>query len=182
MRKQLISKSKFLSLVLRHDPAVIGLILDQYGWADIDNLLINAQQHNIQITPEELTEIVETNEKKRFDLDVVKNRIRANQGHSIVVDLELTPTTPPEQLFHGSAVKNRKSILENGLIRGKRQYVHLSADIVTAKTVGSRRGSPIIFCVESRKMNQGGFLFYLSKNGVWLSEQVPSEYLHEIQI
>jgi putative RNA 2'-phosphotransferase len=180
MRKQLISKSKFLSLVLRHNPSLIGLVLDKHGWADIDNLLSNAQQHQIQITFEELAEIVETNEKKRFDLDLVRNRIRANQGHSIVVDLELIPTTPPNQLFHGSAVKNRQSILENGLIRGQRQYVHLSSDIVTAKTVGSRHGSPIVFCVETRTMNQRGFLFYLSKNGVWLTEQVPSEYLHEI--
>src|SRR5687767_7488065 len=126
MRKSLVSKSKFVSLVLRHDPGLIGLALDANGWANVDELLSRAAAHGTPLTAAELAEIVETNEKKRFDLDAGLNRIRANQGHSIAVDLELAPSEPPEQLFHGTAGKNRSSILAQGLIRGVRQHVHLS--------------------------------------------------------
>ena len=180
MQKNLTSKSKFLSLVLRHEPGAIGLVLDENGWANVDELLSKASIHGNSITRAELVEIVETNEKKRFDLDVPQNRIRANQGHSIVVDLELAPTAPPEELFHGSAVKNRDSILAQGLVRGARQHVHLSLDLSTARTVGIRHGSPIIFRVASGEMNRKGFVFFQSKNGVWLTDNVPANYLSEV--
>lgn len=164
--KNLTTKSKFLSLVLRHDPGLIDLTLDKNGWANVDELLTKSATKGQTITTEELLEIVQTNEKKRFNLDLTANRIRANQGHSIEVDLELTPTLPPPLLYHGSARKNRDSILLHGLLKGERQHVHLSADIETAHRVGSRHGSPIIFKVHSHTMHSQGHHFYQSKNGV----------------
>lgn len=179
MRKSLVSKSKFVSLVLRHDPGLIGLTLDANGWADVHELVSKAAAHGTALTAVELTEIVETNEKKRFDLDVSSNRIRANQGHSIKVDLELAPSEPPEQLFHGTAGRNRDSILAQGLVRGARQHVHLSSDVATARIVGARHGAPIVFAVASGDMFRKGHKFFLSKNGVWLTDAVPPGHLHE---
>lgn len=179
MRKPLISKSKFLSLVLRHDPGAIDLTLDANGWADVAELLSKAASHGTAISGEELVEIVETNEKRRFDLDVTTQRIRANQGHSIEVDLQFAPTNPPEELYHGTAVQNRDSILQTGLNRRARQHVHLSPDVVTARAVGSRHGAPIIFRVASGEMSRNGFVFFQSKNGVWLTDEVPPVYLQE---
>lgn len=180
MRKSLISKSRFISLVLRHDPGLIGLALDANGWANVAELLSKATAHGTHLTASELAEIVETNEKKRFDLDVSMNRIRANQGHSVEVDLELVPSQPPEQLYHGTARENRDSILAQGLNRGARQHVHLSTEIATATNVGTRHGPPIVLIVASGDMCRNGYKFFLSKNGVWLTETVPSEYLREI--
>lgn len=180
MQKALLSKSKFLSLILRHEPSVIGLTLDAYGWADVPELLAKAAAKGEHITLAELEEIVATNEKKRFDWDKGQNRIRANQGHSIEVDLELVAVVPPEELFHGSAVKNQASIQAKGLVKGERQHVHLSTDQATAKMVGSRHGSPVIFRVASGEMQRRGHLFYQSKNGVWLVDHVPAEYLNLI--
>jgi putative RNA 2'-phosphotransferase len=180
MRASLISKSKFLSLVLRHDPGAIGLALDQNGWADVDELLFKAAARGRAITRAELTEIVETNEKKRYELDVVRWRIRANQGHSIEVDLELAPTVPPEELFHGSATRNRDSIMTHGLTRAGRQHVHLSADIATARTVGARHGAPVVFRVASGDMSRKGHAFFISKNHVWLTDAVLPEHLREV--
>lgn len=181
MKKSLKPKSRFLSLVLRHNPGLIGLTLDQGGWADVDQLLLKSAQHGSGVTSEELIEIVETNEKKRFDLDFVNGRIRANQGHSISVELELSPSLPPEFLFHGTAIRNRDSILSHGLIRGVRQHVHLSSDIATARAVGTRHGSPFIFRVASGKMHREGHVFFQSKNGVWLAMEVPPQYLGDIE-
>ncbi len=180
MRGTLVSKSKFVSLVLRHNPGLIGLTLDPQGWAPVDELLSKAAAHGTLLTAAELAAIVATNEKQRFDLDAPRNRIRANQGHSIEVDLELAATPPPAQLFHGSAANNRSSILKAGLIRGARQHVHLSVDIATARIVGTRHGSPIVFSVASGDMHRDGHTFLLSKNGVWLTEAVPPKYLREI--
>jgi putative RNA 2'-phosphotransferase len=180
MRKSLLSKSKFLSLVLRHDPGVIGLSLDANGWADVTQLLSKAAAHGTPITVDELSEIVATNEKKRFDWDTAANRIRANQGHSIEVDLALSPAALPEELFHGSAVQNEASILAKGLLRGARQHVHLSSDIATAKIVGSRHGTPLVFLVASGEMHRQGHSFFLSKNGVWLTNEVPPLFLRRI--
>ena len=164
--------SKFLSLVLRHKPEEIGLILDSDGWADVNELL-----QKIDISFEDLKEVVNTNDKKRFAFSDDFNKIRANQGHSIKVDLKLEPTTPPEILFHGTAEKNITSILEKGLLKQDRNYVHLSADIDTAKKVGMRYGKSIIIKVNALKMNQEGHLFYISENGVWLTNFVPVGYL-----
>jgi putative RNA 2'-phosphotransferase len=180
MRKSLTSKSKFLSLVLRHDPGVIGLTLDANGWASVPELLSKAASHGTAISIDELGEIVATNEKKRFDWDTADNRIRANQGHSIEVDLELSPTAPPEELFHGTAVQNEASILAQGLLRRGRQHVHLSADIATARIVGTRHGVPLLFRVASVEMHRQGHTFFFSKNGVWLTDEVPAVFLRKL--
>lgn len=179
MRKSLLSKSKFLSLVLRHDPGVIGLALDANGWADVTQLLSKAAAHGTLITRDELSEIVATNEKQRFDWDTAANRIRANQGHSLEVDLALSPAAPPEELYHGSAVQYEASIRAQGLRRGARQHVHLSSDIATAKVVGARHGTPLVFLVASGEMHRQGHSFFLSKNGVWLTAEVPSTFLRK---
>ena len=177
MKKSLIRKSRLLSLVLRHDPRASGFQLDAHGWADVPTLLRAANARGHKLSQRELEEIVETNDKRRFDLDEKHNRIRANQGHSIAVDLELAPVEPPEYLYHGSATRNKDAILSQGLHSAKRQHVHLSVDQITAHKVGSRHGQPLIFTVASGKMHRQGHKFYQSKNGVWLTKQVPPEYL-----
>ena len=177
MRKVLVAKSKFISMVLRHDPGAIGLSLDHNGWADIADLLAKAAAGGSAITRAELEEIVETSEKKRFELDAAGSRIRASHGHSVEVDVELAAAEPPEELFHGSAVQNVDSILAKGLIRGERQHVHLAAEVATALRVGSRHGRPVVFRVASGAMHRRGFVFYLSKSGVWLTREVPAEFV-----
>jgi len=177
MRKELIRKSKLISLVLRHDPGAIGIGLDVNGWAIVADLLQKAASAGIKITYEELLEIVATNEKKRFDLDTERGRIRANQGHSIEVDVEIPEAFPPAELYHGTTMRNVDSILSQGLLKQGRQHVHLSQDISTARTVGSRHGAPVVFLVSSGNMSRKGYKFYLSKNGVWLTDKVPPEYL-----
>lgn len=181
MRTALVSKSRFLSLVLRHAPETIGLDLDPHGWAEVDPLLAKSAAHGKAISRAELDEIVATNEKKRFDLDPSLNRIRANQGHSIEVDLALTPEVPPEELYHGTAETNRASILAQGLLRGARQHVHLSAEVATARSVGMRHGRPIVFRVAARALHEAGGVFYRSKNGVWLTDFVPAGQLVEVE-
>jgi len=160
MRKELIRKSKLLSLVLRHDPGAIGVTLDINGWAIVEDLLRKATSAGTKITYKELLEIVATNEKKRFDLDTERGRIRANQGHSIEVDVEIPETLPPAELFHGTAIKNVDSILSQGLLKQSRQHVHLSQDISTARTVGTRHGAPVVFQVSSGEMSREGYKFY----------------------
>ncbi|MGI9404836.1 MAG: RNA 2'-phosphotransferase, partial [Hyphomicrobiaceae bacterium] len=169
--------SKFLSLVLRHDPSVIGIELDEAGWVDVSTLLIALQSHRPQITRERLIEIVETNDKRRFAFSVGCSRIRASQGHSIGIDLKLPPSAPPNSLFHGTAEKHLTSIRENGLLRGKRNHVHLSSDEETATRVGARQGEPIVLEIESGQMADSGFVFYVSDNGVWLTAYVPSTFI-----
>lgn len=175
MKKHLLRSSKFLSLVLRHDPAAIGLQLDPRGWAEVDDLLAKLAAAGHPLSPEELGEIVATNEKKRFVIE--GGRIRAQQGHSIDIELGLEPVVPPEVLFHGSAESNRASILQNGLHAAARQHVHLSHEADTARQVGSRHGRPMIFLVASGAMHSAGHAFYLSGNGVWLCDRVPPEFI-----
>ncbi|HNY32810.1 MAG TPA: RNA 2'-phosphotransferase [Fibrobacteria bacterium] len=177
MRPSLVSKSKFLSLVLRHAPETIGLVLDGHGWAQVADLLEKANQGKVALTIDELLEIVETNEKKRFELSPDDERIRAVQGHSIDVDLELSPTTPPATLYHGSAQQNLSGIRESGIQRGKRRYVHLSGDPETALKVGARHGKPVLLCLDTARLTQAGHLFCLSKNGVWLTDNVLPEFV-----
>jgi len=167
-----IKTSKFLSLVLRHKPEEIGLILDSDGWADVNELL-----QKIDVSFEDLKEVVNTNDKKRFAFSDDFNKIRASQGHSINVDLKLKPTIPPKILFHGTAEKNIASILENGLLKQNRNYVHLSADTDTAMKIGMRYGKPVVFKICALKMHKEGHLFYLSKNDIWLTEFVPAVFL-----
>ncbi|MPT31910.1 MAG: RNA 2'-phosphotransferase [Chryseobacterium sp.] len=172
--------SKFLSLVLRHQPETIDLILDENGWANVDELREKCSKHKIDFTLEELNEVVETNDKKRFIFNEDKTKIRANQGHSIDIDLALKPQQPPEFLYHGTAHSNVESILEKGIEKRNRQHVHLSLDKETATKVGMRHGKPIILTIRTEKMFEDGILFYLSENNVWLTDFVDSKYISKL--
>src|SRR4051794_37748240 len=155
------SLSKFLSLILRHKPQTINLSLDKNGWANVNELIYKANLHKVPLTIDSVTRIVESNDKKRFIFSNDHQFIRANQGHSIQVDLQLKEATPPNQLFHGTALKNVESIRTQGLLKGQRHHVHLSANRETAKNVGSRYGKPIVIGVNSEEMHQQGFKFFL---------------------
>lgn len=179
MRSALVKKSKFLSLVLRHNPQAAGVMLDANGWVSVSDLLAGAAVTNVHISMEDLVEIVETNEKRRFALSEDQTRIRASQGHSITVDLELFPAEPPEILFHGTGAQNRAAIVREGLRKMKRQHVHLSPDPETARRVGMRHGTPIVFQIDAARMADGGVPFYRSANGVWLVDAVDPAYLSE---
>ncbi|MCW3160729.1 RNA 2'-phosphotransferase [Chryseobacterium oryctis] len=169
--------SKFLSLILRHQPETINLILDENGWANIEELRLKSAKNNIHFTLEELDEVVETNDKKRFIFNEDKTKIRANQGHSIDIDLALKPQQPPEYLYHGTAEANISSILEKGIEKRSRQHVHLSQDKETAAKVGMRHGKPKILTIRTGKMFENGIVFYLSENNVWLTDFVDKKYI-----
>ena len=164
--------SKFLSLILRHKPEEIGITLDEHGWANVKELLVGL---NIDMTT--LEQIVSTDDKQRYSFNEDKTLIRANQGHSIPVDVELEETQPPEILWHGTGVKYEYGIFNSGLIPKSRLYVHLSSDVETAVKVGARHGEVLLLRVDTKTMYQDGYKFYLSKNGVWLTKHVPREYL-----
>lgn len=170
--------SKFISLVLRHKPEVINLKLDENGWTDVDELITKSKRDSHEgFTFEELNEIVETNDKKRFIFNEDKTKIRANQGHSIDIDLALKPQQPPEFLYHGTAQSNIDSILEKGIEKRSRQHVHLSQDKETATKVGMRHGKPIILIIKTQEMFNDGIEFYLSENNVWLTDFVDVKYI-----
>ncbi|SDQ44696.1 putative RNA 2'-phosphotransferase [Chryseobacterium soldanellicola] len=171
--------SKFLSYVLRHHPELINLNLDENGWANVDELITKSTNDTQSFTFEELNEIVQTNDKKRFIFNEDKTRIRANQGHSIGIDLALKPQQPPEFLYHGTAQNNIESILEKGIEKRSRQHVHLSQDKETAIKVGMRHGKPIILTIKTGKMFEEGIEFYLSENEVWLTDYVDAKYISE---
>jgi putative RNA 2'-phosphotransferase len=177
--KQLNKVSKFLSFVLRHKPDAIGLELDPNGWANINDLIskANASSEPANLDRTLIQEVVETNDKKRFIISDDGQNIRANQGHSIKVDLQLKPVTPPEFLYHGTATRFLDTILEEGLKPQQRQYVHLSTDIETATDVGRRYGKPIILKIKALLMLEQGFVFYRSENGVWLTSKVPTNFI-----
>ena len=173
--------SKYMSMILRHRPEVIGIHLDEHGWADVDELIEGIAKKK-KFNREILEEIVRTDEKQRYSFNDDKTKIRANQGHSISVDLELEPQEPPETLWHGTAEKYVASIEKTGLRPGNRMYVHLSPDIQTAEKVGSRHGKPVIYQVKSGEMYRKGFRFYRSVNGVWLTIMVPVEFLRNLSL
>lgn len=177
MRRELIKDSKFLSFILRHDPSAIGVELDDAGWIGVSRLLGALQLHRPHITRERLIEIVETNDKKRFAFSEDRESIRASQGHTVSIDLGLPPSLPPLILYHGTSERNLKSIRNYGLLRGKRHHVHLSADANTALRVGSRHGKPVVLRIDAGRMTQSGFTFYVSENGVWLTEYVPPSFI-----
>ncbi|SIO96657.1 RNA 2'-phosphotransferase [Vibrio spartinae] len=178
-QNQLKHISKFLSLVLRHKPETIGLTLDPHGWANIDELIHKASTSNEieNIDRDLIQEVVDTNDKKRFIMSEDGQHIRANQGHSIRVDLQLQPSVPPEFLYHGTATRFLDSIIEQGLKPQQRQHVHLSADTETAVSVGKRYGKPVILKIKARLMYEQGYEFYLSENGVWLTSYVLPEFI-----
>ena len=178
MNKALTKQSKFLSLVLRHKPETIGIELDDNGWASVEELLQASAKAGQHISKERLDEIVETNNKKRFAFNADKSSIRANQGHSVQsVDLGLQPSKPPEMLYHGTVERFLSSIQESGLQKMQRHHVHLSSTLETATTVGSRRGKPVILKIHAGAMYTEGHEFYISDNGVWLTESVPWKYI-----
>lgn len=169
------STSKFLSLILRHKPQIIGIELDEHGWADVEELCRRVKVLDF----EKLEKIVATDEKRRYSFSADKKLIRANQGHSLPIDVELEELEPPEILYHGTSEKFCSSINAQGLLKISRLYVHLSSDVETAEKVGRRHGKPKIFLVESLQMFNDGYKFYRSVNGVWLTEHVPAKYLKE---
>ena len=165
--------SKFLSLILRHKPETIGIKLDKNGWANVSEIL-----RGMKIDMATLEKVVAENNKQRFSFSEDKTKIRANQGHSVKVDVELTEKIPPQILYHGTIEKNLKSIVAQGLLKMNRLHVHLSADIETAKKVASRRsGNAVIFELAARQMYNDGYKFFQSENGVWLTDKVPPKYL-----
>lgn len=169
--------SKFLSLILRHKPETIGITLDENGWANVEELLQKINKVGRTINFETLEKVVRENDKQRFSFNEDKTKIRANQGHSIQVDVELEQKVPPNFLYHGTIERNANSIAAKGILKGSRLYVHLSADIDTAQKVATRRkGNPIIYKISALAMHEDGFTFYQSKNGVWLTEFVPPKY------
>ncbi len=172
--------SKFLGYVLRHRPDSIGLAVDERGWASVDELLDRAAAAGRRFDREDLLRVVATNDKRRFTLAPDGRRIRAAQGHSIAVDLELRPVEPPPALYHGTAERFVDSIMRDGLTPRSRRHVHLSLDEATARRVGARNGRPAVFAVHAREMHARGHRFYLSENGVWLTDRVPPEYLSRV--
>ena len=176
--KQQTQISKFLSLVLRHKPETIGITLDQNGWININELIEKSNKYGVQFNRETLNHIVATNSKKRFAISESFDKIRASQGHSVKIELGYINKMPPEILFHGTSEKSVSSILEKGLKRQNRQHVHLSNDIETANKVGQRHGKPYIFEVLAEQMYNDNFEFFISDNGVWLTENVPNKYLN----
>ncbi len=169
--------SKFLSVVLRHRPSTIGIALDPAGWVEVDALLRGCAKHGRPLRRAELDEVVAKCSKQRFAFSVDGSRIRANQGHSIDVELDHEAAEPPDVLFHGTVRRLLPAIREHGLLRMERHHVHLSPDEATARAVGGRRGKPIVLRVDARAMRADGHTFHRTPNGVWLTAAVPSEYL-----
>lgn len=174
-RARAVRISKLLSLALRHEPTALGLALDDAGWTDVGAVLAGLAAKGETVTREELEEIVRTSDKQRFALE--GSRMRANQGHSVEVELGLARHEPPEVLYHGTVARFLGAIRDEGLIKGKRTHVHLSADVRTAEIVAKRRGTPVVIKVLARAMHEDGRAFYLSDNGVWLTEHVPPRFL-----
>ena len=171
------SISKFLSLVLRHRPESIGIALDAEGWTDIDALIAAANKSGRALTRTMLDEIVATNDKRRFAISEDGTRIRANQGHSVSVELGYEPAEPPEILLHGTVAKVLDSIRREGLKKMKRHHVHLHEDLATATAVGARRGKPVLLRVLARQMHKAGHVFHLTENRVWLVDAVSPEFI-----
>ena len=168
-----------MSLVLRHDPGSIGLTLDENGWGRFAELIVCLNQDGKRVDRELIEKIVRENDKQRFLISDDGQRIRANQGHSIEVELNLKEKSPPEWLYHGTATKSMSAIVREGLLKQSRQQVHLSADRVTAKKVGARHGKPVVLEVAAQLMQQHGHRFYQAENGVWLTDHVPPDYLNQ---
>jgi len=177
MKDRLVSTSKFLSLVLRHKPEIIGIELDAQGWISVSELLRALSTSTFPLSRTELQEVVRSNDKQRFSFSPDGSRIRASQGHSLTVDLGYERAAPPTILFHGTAERFLASIRQEGLVKGQRHHVHLSAETEIALNVGQRYGKPVVLSIASERMNKDGHLFFRSTNGVWLTECVPVEYI-----
>lgn len=176
MSDPVAAASRFLALVLRHDPGRIGLTLDRAGWADIDALIACAAAHH-PLTHALIERAVAENDKRRYAISADGRRIRARQGHSVAVDLGLPAVAPPPVLYHGTATRFLDAILREGLSRRRRRHVHLSADAATAARVGARHGRPVVLRIDAAAMAAAGHVFHLSENGVWLTDAVPPAFL-----
>lgn len=180
MKPDLDTISKFISMILRHKPEEIGITLDEHGWANVDELSVGIAKQYKGFGMSELEEIVRTDNKQRYSFNDDKTLIRANQGHSIPVDVELEEKEPPIVLYHGTGEKYVSSIDAQGLKPKSRLYVHLSKDIATAVNVGKRHGEPVVYAIDTAKMYQDGFKFYESANKVWLTKLVPIKYMMKL--
>lgn len=179
--EKMVNTSKFISLILRHKPDVIGITLDEHGWANVDDLLTGLNKAGHIVCMKDLEDIVSTDNKQRYSFNEDKTLIRANQGHSINVDVELKEVEPPSILYHGTTKDVLESIYEQGIKPMSRLYVHLSKDIDTATKVAKRRRNPIILEVNTEQMRKDNIKFYLSSNGVWLTKYVDSKYIKEME-
>jgi len=177
MKSNAQTTSKYLSYILRHNPSDIGLELDQSGWADMSELISKANDKGKALSEELIQVVVETCDKQRFTISSCGQLIRANQGHSIKIDLGLPPKTPPALLYHGTAEKFINAIEKEGLKKRQRHHVHLTENIKTAQSVGSRYGKLILLCIDTQAMTKAGIQFFQSANGVWLTDAVPPQYL-----
>jgi len=175
--KEAIRTSKFLSLILRHEPQQVGITLDEAGWVGVQELLDAVNRHGVKLTLDELKYVVDTNTKKRFAFSEDGQRIRASQGHSVEVDLQYSPQTPPEILYHGTATRFLDSIRKDGLKSMARHDVHLSAETKMTIQVGGRHGKPVLLTIRAGDMHRAGHVFKCSANGVWLVSQVPPEFI-----
>ncbi|MFQ8705034.1 MAG: RNA 2'-phosphotransferase [Thomasclavelia sp.] len=176
----LVKMGKYLSLILRHKPELINLKIDEHGWVEVDQLLKGINDSGRYISKEMLDIIVNTNNKKRYQYNDDQTKIRANQGHSIKVDVELQEKVPPDILYHGTAQKYLDKIKKSGIRKMNRLYVHLSKDIQTAINVGKRHGQPIVLVIDTKKMLRDGYKFYYSYNGVWLCDDIAYSYIEEV--
>jgi putative RNA 2'-phosphotransferase len=179
-----VRTSKLLARILRHDPGSVGITLDEAGWVGVEVLLAALHAHGHRLSRPELERLVATSDKQRFAIDrtadPATDRIRAQQGHSVDVDLGLPAAVPPARLYHGTPVRNVDPILAEGLHRGSRHDVHLSVDVATAERVGARRGRCAVLEVAAGAMDADGYAFRRSGNGVWLTSQVPARYLSRL--
>ena len=171
-----VKLGRFLSLVLRHNPSAAGITLDEHGWADVEKLLVGANRTGRKIDMSTLERIVRENNKQRYSFNENHTKIRANQGHSVQVDVKLREVEPPRYLYHGTASRFLPAIQAEGIRKMSRQYVHLSGDFETAMAVGKRHGIPVVITIDAEAMAQDGVTFYRSENGVWLCEHVDPKY------
>jgi len=178
---RIIKISKFMSMVLRHKPERIGITLDAQGWADTNALIKGMKRAGHSVSLEDLKLVVNENDKKRFKFNEDYTKIRASQGHSIDVDVELPEIAPPDILYHGTASRNIASIKDTGLKPGGRLYVHLSKDRETAENVGARHGKPVVLTINAAQMHKDGHKFYLSDNNVWMAKSVPADYIRQFR-
>jgi putative RNA 2'-phosphotransferase len=179
-QRRLVKVSKYLSRHLRHDPGRLGLTLDSGGWVAVEELLSACAAHHFPLTRDELDEVVARNDKRRFSFDPTRTRLRANQGHTVPVDLELAPSAPPPTLYHGTHESAVPAIRREGVRPMERHHVHLSTTVDAARRVGARRGRPVVLAVDAGRMAAQGVPFYVTDNGVWLTDAVPPEFLEDV--
>lgn len=175
-----IKLSKYLSLILRHNPEAIKIKLDEHGWANVDELLIGINRSGYYVNQEIIDVIVKTNNKKRYQYNHTHTKIRANQGHSIKVNVDLQEQIPPKFLYHGTAINKLDRIKKLGIKKMNRLYVHLSKDVKTAIDVAKRHGQPVVLVINTKDMLKDGFKFYVSSNGIWLCDDIDYKYVTEL--